>query len=53
MKILSWKDLEDLATQVNRAFQERDVRITELEQRIENLIQEQNNKKPAPKAKTS
>lgn len=47
MEILSMKHLEDLAAQVNRAFKERDDRITELEERVENLVQT----KPAPKAK--
>jgi hypothetical protein len=45
MKIVSMKDVEDLANQVNVAFKERDRRITELEERVESLIQTKNETK--------
>ena len=49
MKIVSMKDVEDLANQVNVAFKERDRRITELEERVESLIQEKNQPKVSAK----
>ena len=49
MKIVSMKDVEDLANQVNAAFKERDRRITELEERVESLIQTKNETKPVTK----
>ena len=49
MKIVSMKDVEDLANQVNAAFKERDRRITELEERVESLIQDKNETKAVTK----
>ncbi len=49
MKIVSMKDVEDLANQVNAAFKERDQRIIELEERVESLVQDKNETKTVAK----
>ena len=49
MKILSFSDLEDMAKQINKSYATMSNRITELEERVEHLVQE-SKEKPAPKA---
>ena len=46
MKIVSMQDIEDVATQVNKAYAEQQARITALEERVEALVKASNRSKP-------